>query len=85
MADNKAVLEETPISWWASKTIWASIAQIVVGILVSLGIFSADQGADAVVQFPDMIVGAITSVLGMLTFWGRYVAKKTVVLVTPTK
>ena len=73
-------MEETTKSWWASKTIWASIAQIGVGIAVALGIFSPEQATEIVSQLPEQILGALTSVLGVISFWGRYVAKKTVVL-----
>jgi len=77
-------IEETTKSWWASKTIWASIAQVGVGVAVALGIFDADKGTEIVSQVPDLIIGGLTSVLGVITFWGRYVAKKTVVFVQPS-
>jgi len=63
-------------SWWESRTIWASIAQVAVGIGVSLGLFDAAQGTTIAAQFPDLIVGVVTAALGVVTFWGRYVAAK---------
>ena len=68
-------MEDTK-AWWASRTIWASIAQVLVGIAVSIGVFDATQGAEITAQFPDLIVGVVTAALGLITFWGRFVASK---------
>lgn len=78
-------MEETTKSWWASRTIWASIAQVAVGVAVAFGIFDASQGTEIVSQVPDLIVGGLTSALGLISFWGRYVAKKTIVFSQPSQ
>jgi hypothetical protein len=65
-------------AWWTSKTIWASIAQVGVGIAVSLGVFDPATGSEIATRFPEIMVGLTTSILGALSFWGRYVATKAI-------
>lgn len=65
-----------PKEWYTSKTLWASIAQVAVGIAVSVGIITPDSATSIVSQLPELIVGLLTSGLGLLSFWGRYTATK---------
>lgn len=63
--------------WWQSTTIWASVLQVVVSIGVALGLFDQATGAEIVSQFPELLVGAVGAILGVIAFWGRYTATKT--------
>jgi hypothetical protein len=68
---------ETSKSWYASKTIWASVFQVGVGIAVSFGVISDSAGASVVAEGPDLIVGIVTAGLGLWSFYGRVFATKT--------
>jgi hypothetical protein len=62
--------------FWQSKAIWANLATIVVGLAVSMGWLSPEQGADVSSSFPDLAVGAVTLVTGVLGLYGRVSATK---------
>ena len=62
-------------SWYKSKTIWASTVTVIVGLLSSFGVISA-QGADLIIlEAPELIVSVITTIGGVVSFYGRITAK----------
>jgi len=71
-------------AWYASKTIWASVLQVIVGILTATGLVSASVGAEIAAQGPELIVGAVTVVLGVVSLYGRAKADKKVTLTNKT-
>ena len=64
--------------WWQSRTIWASILQVAIGIGVSFGLFSQAAGATILAEGPDLITGVAVSVVGALQIWSRVKATKTI-------
>jgi hypothetical protein len=68
---------ETSKSWYASKTIWASVLQVGVGVAVSFGVISDSAGASVLAEGPDLIVGMVTAALGFWSLYGRAKATKT--------
>ncbi len=69
---------DTSKSWWASQTVWASILQVAVGLGVSFGLFSSDAGAAITAEGPGLLIGIVTSALGVWSLIGRVVATKTI-------
>lgn len=67
--------EEKP--WYLSKTIWASILQVTLGIAVSAGLVSAEASEVLKEAGPEVITGLVTAVLGALGLYGRVTAKST--------
>lgn len=61
------------IPWWKSKTIWAGVAQVIVGIAVGLG-WVADADSAAAQSWITEILGGIISSLGAASVWGRVMA-----------
>ena len=68
-------MEETK-PWWTSKTVWASVIQIIVGIAVATGLLTQTQGTEVVSNFPELAVGLATSGLGLISFVTRVIASK---------
>jgi len=64
--------------WWQSQTIWASITQVAVGLLVSTGLINDVAGQVVLSEGPGIVIGVITSVLGAWGFYGRIRATKAV-------
>jgi hypothetical protein len=62
--------------WWQSRTIWASILQVLIGIGVSFGLFSQAAGETILSQGPDLIVGIGVSIVGVLQVVSRVKATK---------
>lgn len=62
--------------WWQSRTIWASILQVGIGLAVSFGLFSAEAGAAILADGPDLIAGLGVSIVGALQIWSRVKATK---------
>lgn len=62
--------------WWQSRTIWASILQVGIGIAVSFGLFSQEAGATILAEGPDLITGIAVSVVGALQIFSRVKATK---------
>lgn len=57
--------------WYASKTIWASVFQILAGVLVTTGIVS-DAGHELLVNDgPELLTGLVVAVLGLFGLYGR--------------
>lgn len=63
--------------WWQSNTIWASVLQVGLGLAVSLGVVSDVQGDAILADGPELIVGAVTALLGAWGLYGRVKATKT--------
>lgn len=64
--------------WYASRTIWSSILQVLVGVGVSTG-FLSDGAADTIIaEGPELIAGAVIGLLGLVSLYGRAFAKKTI-------
>ena len=57
--------------WWQSKTIWASVLQVVLGIAVSMGLITGAQSGAILADAPDLIVGITSAVLGAWGLYGR--------------
>jgi hypothetical protein len=70
-------MEETK-PWYTSRTIWASIIQVGVGVGVSLGVIGDSAGAHILAEGPDLVVGLAVGVAGVLGIWGRIKATKTI-------
>ena len=64
--------------WYASKTIWASILQVLVGVAVSTGFIGDSAGDTIIAEGPELIAGAVIGVLGLVSLYGRAFAKKTI-------
>jgi hypothetical protein len=67
---------------WQSQTIWASIFQVAVGLATSTGLINDVAGQVVLSEGPAILIGAVTSVLGIWTFYGRVVATKSVTVST---
>jgi hypothetical protein len=64
--------------WYASKTIWASILQVLVGVLVSTGFLGEGTAGTIIAEGPELIAGAVVGLLGLVSLYGRAFAKKTI-------
>lgn len=64
--------------WYASKTIWASILQVIVGVAVSAGILTDNAGDLIIAEGPELIAGAVIGLLGLVSLYGRAIARKTI-------
>ncbi len=68
-------MQNSAKNWWKSKTIWASTVTVIVGLLSSFGVISA-HGSDLIImEAPDLIVSVITTIGGVVAFFGRITAK----------
>lgn len=65
-------------SWYASRTIWANLLTMALGITVTLGFLDQSAADSILAEGPDLIVGLVTSVLGVVGIWGRVSATKQV-------
>lgn len=65
-------------AWYASKTIWASILQMGVGIAVATGLVNDVAGSTIVTDGPDLIIGALNIVLAGYAMYGRVKADKAI-------
>lgn len=70
---------ETTKAWYASKTIWASILQMAVGVAVGAGLINDVAGTTIIADGPDIVIGLINSALGAYGVYGRVKATKTIV------
>ena len=74
------------IEWWKSRTIWAGVAQVIVGIAVAFGwVVEADSAAAQ--SWLTEILGTIVGGLGAASVWGRVMATREIkpeVLPKPT-
>jgi uncharacterized membrane protein (DUF441 family) len=70
--------------WYASKTIWASILQVLVGVAVSTGFLGDSAGETIIAEGPELIAGAVVGALGLVSLYGRAFAKKTIAPSTNT-
>lgn len=71
MGDTKA--------WYLSKTIWAGVLQVAIGVGIVLGVFDKD-GALAIVQTsPSSLMGLIEMAIGAIVVHGRFSAIKKLV------
>lgn len=68
MDENKA--------WYLSNTVWASVIQMIVGLLASTGYINDVAGTTVVSEGPGLVVGVITSALAVWGFYGRIRATK---------
>lgn len=69
-------MENEAKSWLASKTVWASLLQVVVGVALSTGALTEPAGTAILTSGPDLIVGFVTTILGGVSLFGRIVAKQ---------
>ena len=69
-------MEETK-PWWQSRTIWASVLQVGLGVAVSFGLITGVQSGAILADAPDLIVGVSTVLLGGWGLYGRVKATKT--------
>lgn len=70
-------MEDSSKPWWQSRTIWASVLQVGLGIAVSLGVITGTQSGAILADAPDLIVGIATALLGGWGLYGRVKATKT--------
>ena len=64
--------------WYASRTIWANLLTMALGIAVTFGAIDQTAADSILAEGPDLIVGLVTSVLGVVGIWGRVSATKQV-------
>ena len=62
-------------SWMSSKTVWASLLTIVVGVLTSTGLLTTEGGQAILSSGPDFILGIVNVVLGGVALYGRVTAQ----------
>ena len=60
-----------------SKTIWALILMLLVGVLTATGAISGSQAEVIKNIGPEVLSGLTTSVLALIAAWGRITAKTT--------
>lgn len=60
-----------------SKTVWASLLQVVVAILVGTGVVNQAQGELLQDVGPETITSMVTAVLAVIALYGRVTAKTT--------
>lgn len=68
-------MEDTK-AWWQSNTIWASILQMATGLAISMGWINDIAGQTIVAEGPGLVVGAVTTLLAIWSFYGRVRATK---------
>jgi hypothetical protein len=61
--------------WWASTSIWLSLSQALLGILVASGVVSNDL-AHALGGNLETIIGGLFATLGAVGVWARVTATK---------
>lgn len=64
--------------WYASKTIWASVMQILAGVLVTTGLVSDAAREILVTDGPELVTGVIVAVFGLFSLYGRMTATKAI-------
>lgn len=64
--------------FWQSKTVWTSVLTVAMGVATAFGFFSEEQADTIIAEGPELLVGLITSALGVLSLYGRVVADKKV-------
>lgn len=62
--------------WFASTTVWASILQVAVGLGTATGLFTGAAATAIATEGPGLIIGVITSALGIWGLYGRIRATK---------
>lgn len=62
---------DTSKPWYASKTIWASILQMAVGIAVAMGLVNDVAGSTIIAEGPDIVIGLVNGALGAWSLYGR--------------
>lgn len=62
--------------WWQSRTIWASILQVLIGIAVSFGVISQAAGQEIIATGPEILAGIGVSAVAVLQIWMRIKATK---------
>jgi hypothetical protein len=65
-------------SWYASQTVWASILQMAVGVLVGTGMINQAAGSTVVADGPGIIIGIVSGALGLWSLYGRIKATKVI-------
>lgn len=58
--------------WWQSKTMWAGIVTLVIGILGSTGLADLEGQQDVIVE---RIMNIVTGIGGLIVLYGRATAK----------
>lgn len=61
--------------WWQSKTMWAGIVTLAIGILGTTGLASLEGEQDVLVE---KIMQIVTAVAGFIAIYGRITAKTTI-------
>ena len=58
--------------WWQSKTMWAGIVALILGILSTAGAVDLSGEADIIVE---KIMDIVTGIAGFIAIYGRVTAK----------
>ena len=66
--------------WWQSKTMWAGIVTLVIGVLGSTGLANIGGEQEAIVE---KIMEVVTLVVGLITIYGRIKASSVIVKKPP--
>lgn len=60
--------------WWQSRTVWASLLQVIVAALLGTGSLSPSGAELLHGEGADVIVALVTALLGAISLYGRVVA-----------
>lgn len=61
--------------WYASNAIWANVLQVAVGLATATGVITGATGTAIATEGPGLIIGVVTTALGVWGFYGRLRAK----------
>lgn len=64
--------------WYASRTIWAGVVMIMLGIGKLAGLVGDEQAAGLLVTLPDTLMTIINGILAAVAIEGRVSATKTI-------
>jgi len=67
-------------NWWQSKTMWAGIVTLVIGVLGSTGLADMEGQQDVIVE---KIMNIITAVGSLVVLWGRIRATSSILPAPP--
>ena len=69
---------ESSKSWWASRTIWASIIQMLIGIATTAGFINDAAGEIIIAEGPGIVIGLVMWATGAWAAYGRISATKVI-------
>jgi len=64
--------------WYLSTGVIGSLATVAIGIAVSLGVLSPEQGEVASASAPELLSGVATTIAGVIALIGRIRATRVI-------